>query len=146
MYILSYSRLVLKKQQKISRFFSYKHIWVFPKIGYPQIIDSKKGFPLYFGVPLFLETPIWFIFFRFEKVCWTWHFSKNNALDSPMFFPGRNSTFIWWSKNPNATTPEKVTGTIDLNRKNVVNLRENFHMFGLFFWVGELCWFTQILR
>ena len=50
-------------------------IWVFPKIGvqYPQIIHFNRGFPLYtihFGVPLFLETPIWpfhrFFFGTFE--------------------------------------------------------------------------------
>ena len=115
MYILSYSRLVLKKQQKISGFFSYRHIWVFPKIGYPQIIDSKKGFPLYFGVPLFLETPIWFMI-RFERVYMlNLTFLKNNALDSPMLFQFGIRPLFGGRRIPTQNTPEKVTGTIDLN-------------------------------
>ena len=38
-----------------------QHIWVFPKIVYPQIIHFNRGFhykPPILGVPLFLETPI----------------------------------------------------------------------------------------
>ena len=41
----------------------YISIWFFPKIGCPQIINSNRVFPekksIHFGVPLFLETPIY---------------------------------------------------------------------------------------
>ena len=115
MYILSYSRLVLKKQQKISRFFSYRHIWVFPKIGYPQIIDSNRVFPYkpsILGYPYFWKHPydLWFVLKRYVEL----DISQKQRVGLT-YVPVRNPTFIWWSKNPNATTPEKVTGTIDLN-------------------------------
>jgi len=44
-------------------------IWVFPKIGVPQIIHFSRVFhykPSILGVPLFLETPIYIYIWIFE--------------------------------------------------------------------------------